>query len=180
MHLHILVWISFSVAQMIFDWHKDEQTTFFSFKCDNIKIVCLIFTLRVNVVVHILSPARLHPNKQLQIVHCVNVINILYFEFVFLMILWYTLFSAWCSTVSSILGAWLDQYSEDFWSPPNYDCLQQLLSYLHRHFTGSDLERRARNLLAHFHRRQQCEPDPDGMKAGQERDHRDSTVRQSA
>uniref|UniRef100_A0A8C4GQX9 Ral guanine nucleotide dissociation stimulator n=1 Tax=Dicentrarchus labrax TaxID=13489 RepID=A0A8C4GQX9_DICLA len=65
------------------------------------------------------------------------------------------------STVSSILGAWLDQYSEDFWSPPNYDCLHQLLSYLHRHFPGSDLERRARNLLAHFHRRQQCEPDPD-------------------
>lgn len=76
------------------------------------------------------------------------------------------------STVSSILGAWLDQYSEDFWSPPNYDCLHHLLSYLHRHFPGSDLERRARNLLAHFHRRQQCEPDPDGMKAGQERDNR--------
>lgn len=74
-----------------------------------------------------------------------------------------------CSTVSSILGAWLDQYSEDFWSPPNYDCLHQLLSYLHCHLPGSDLERRARNLLAHFHRRQQCEPDPDGMKAGQER-----------
>ncbi|XP_026176755.1 ral guanine nucleotide dissociation stimulator isoform X5 [Mastacembelus armatus] len=73
------------------------------------------------------------------------------------------------NTVSSILGAWLDQYSEDFWSPPNYDCLHQLLSYLHLHFPGSDLERRARNLLAHFHRRQQCEPDPDGMKAGQER-----------
>lgn len=76
-------------------------------------------------------------------------------------------FSLRCSTVSSILGAWLDQYSEDFWSPPNYDCLHQLLSYLHRHFLGSDLERRARNLLAHFHRRQQCEPDHDGMKADQ-------------
>lgn len=76
-------------------------------------------------------------------------------------------FSFCCSTVSSILGAWLDQYSEDFWSPPNYDCLHQLLSYLHRHFLGSDLERRARNLLAHFHRRQQCEPDPDGMEADQ-------------
>ncbi|XP_077942470.1 ral guanine nucleotide dissociation stimulator isoform X2 [Gasterosteus aculeatus] len=62
------------------------------------------------------------------------------------------------NTVSSILGAWLDQYSEDFWSPPSYDCLHQLMSYLHRHFPGSDLERRARNLLAHFHRRQQqCE-----------------------
>uniref|UniRef100_A0A665WRW6 Ral guanine nucleotide dissociation stimulator n=1 Tax=Echeneis naucrates TaxID=173247 RepID=A0A665WRW6_ECHNA len=69
-------------------------------------------------------------------------------------------------TVSSILGAWLDQYSEDFWSPPNYDCLHQLLSYLHLHFPGSDLERRARNLLAHFHRRQQCEPDPDGEHIG--------------
>uniref|UniRef100_A0A3P9CY59 Ral guanine nucleotide dissociation stimulator n=1 Tax=Maylandia zebra TaxID=106582 RepID=A0A3P9CY59_9CICH len=76
------------------------------------------------------------------------------------------------NTVSSILGAWLDQYSEDFWSPPNYECLHQLLAYLHLHFPGSDLERRARNLLAHFHRRQQCEPDPDGMKAGQERDTR--------
>uniref|UniRef100_A0A3Q0RQR4 Ral guanine nucleotide dissociation stimulator n=1 Tax=Amphilophus citrinellus TaxID=61819 RepID=A0A3Q0RQR4_AMPCI len=76
------------------------------------------------------------------------------------------------TTVSSILGAWLDQYSEDFWSPPNYECLHQLLAYLHLHFPGSDLERRARNLLAHFHRRQQCEPDPDGMKAGRERDNR--------
>ncbi|CAM9314248.1 unnamed protein product [Lampetra planeri] len=70
------------------------------------------------------------------------------------------------NTVSSILGAWLDQYSEDFWSPPNYDSLHQLLSYLHLHFPGSDLERRARNLLAHFHRRQQCEPDPDGEHIG--------------
>uniref|UniRef100_A0A3Q2ZMZ4 Ral guanine nucleotide dissociation stimulator n=1 Tax=Kryptolebias marmoratus TaxID=37003 RepID=A0A3Q2ZMZ4_KRYMA len=70
------------------------------------------------------------------------------------------------NTVSSILGAWLDQYSEDFWSPPNYECLHQLLSYLHLHFHGSDLERRARNLLAHFHRRQQCEPDPDGEHIG--------------
>uniref|UniRef100_H2N2A2 Ral guanine nucleotide dissociation stimulator n=1 Tax=Oryzias latipes TaxID=8090 RepID=H2N2A2_ORYLA len=70
-------------------------------------------------------------------------------------------------TISSILGAWLDQYSEDFWTPPNHECLHQLLSYLHLHFPGSDLERRARNLLAHFQRRQQCEPDSDGMQAGQ-------------
>nr|XP_061804573.1 ral guanine nucleotide dissociation stimulator-like [Nerophis lumbriciformis] len=70
------------------------------------------------------------------------------------------------NTVSSILGAWLDQYSEDFWTPPGYDCLHQLLSYLHLHFPGSDLERRARNLLAHFHRRQQCEPETDGEHLG--------------
>uniref|UniRef100_A0A4W5N7Z8 Ral guanine nucleotide dissociation stimulator n=1 Tax=Hucho hucho TaxID=62062 RepID=A0A4W5N7Z8_9TELE len=66
------------------------------------------------------------------------------------------------TTVSSILGAWLDQYSEDFWSPPQYSCLHHLMSYLHHHFPGSDLERRARNLLALLHRRQQCEPDLDG------------------
>ena len=68
--------------------------------------------------------------------------------------------------MSSILGAWLDQYSEDFWSPPDYGCLHQLLSYLHKHFPGSDLERRAHNLLAHFHRRQVTEPDPDGRGQG--------------
>lgn len=67
-----------------------------------------------------------------------------------------------CSTVSSILGAWLDQYSEDFWSPPQYSCLHHLMSYLHQHFPGSDLERRALNLLALFHRRHRCEPDLDG------------------
>uniref|UniRef100_A0A8C7JYF3 Ral guanine nucleotide dissociation stimulator n=1 Tax=Oncorhynchus kisutch TaxID=8019 RepID=A0A8C7JYF3_ONCKI len=67
-----------------------------------------------------------------------------------------------CLTVSSILGAWLDQYSEDFWCPPQYSCLHHLMSYLHHHFPGSDLERRARNLLALLHRRQQCEPDLDG------------------
>ncbi|XP_055742506.1 ral guanine nucleotide dissociation stimulator-like isoform X1 [Salvelinus fontinalis] len=61
--------------------------------------------------------------------------------------------------VSSILGAWLDQYSEDFWSPPQYSCLHHLMSYLHQHFPGSDLERRALNLLALFHRRHRCEPD---------------------
>ncbi|KAM6965640.1 ral guanine nucleotide dissociation stimulator-like [Aplochiton taeniatus] len=70
------------------------------------------------------------------------------------------------NTVSSILGAWLDQYSEDFWSPPQYSCLHQLLSYLHLHFPGSDLERRGCNLLAHFHRRQQREPDHDGEHIG--------------
>uniref|UniRef100_A0A674A4Z9 Ral guanine nucleotide dissociation stimulator n=1 Tax=Salmo trutta TaxID=8032 RepID=A0A674A4Z9_SALTR len=72
------------------------------------------------------------------------------------------------NTVSSILGAWLDQYSEDFWSPPQYSCLHHLMSYLHHHFPGSDLERRARNLLALLHRRQQCEPDLDGESQDRE------------
>uniref|UniRef100_A0A8C7J1R4 Ral guanine nucleotide dissociation stimulator n=1 Tax=Oncorhynchus kisutch TaxID=8019 RepID=A0A8C7J1R4_ONCKI len=46
------------------------------------------------------------------------------------------------NTISSILGAWLDQYSEDFWKPPEYSCLRRLISYLHLNFPGSDLERR--------------------------------------
>ncbi|KAL0979551.1 hypothetical protein UPYG_G00186460 [Umbra pygmaea] len=70
------------------------------------------------------------------------------------------------NTVSSILGAWLDQYSEDFWSPPQYSCLQHLMSYLRQHFPGSDLERRARNLLALLQRRQLCEPDLDVERIG--------------
>ncbi|XP_066568769.1 ral guanine nucleotide dissociation stimulator isoform X5 [Amia ocellicauda] len=63
------------------------------------------------------------------------------------------------NTISSILGAWLDQYSEDFWKPPEYSCLRRLISYLHLNFPGSDLERRACNLLAQFHRRQLREPE---------------------
>ncbi|MBN3319420.1 RGL1 protein, partial [Atractosteus spatula] len=67
------------------------------------------------------------------------------------------------NTISSILGAWLDQYSEDFWKPPEYSSLRRLISYLHLNFPGSDLERRACNLLAQFHRRQHCEPEQDGL-----------------
>ncbi|KAJ8260996.1 hypothetical protein COCON_G00167190 [Conger conger] len=57
------------------------------------------------------------------------------------------------NAISSILGAWLDQYSEDFWKPPDYSCLRRLIAYLHQNFPGSDLERRACNLLAQFHLR---------------------------
>uniref|UniRef100_A0A674EHX8 Ral guanine nucleotide dissociation stimulator n=1 Tax=Salmo trutta TaxID=8032 RepID=A0A674EHX8_SALTR len=72
----------------------------------------------------------------------------------------------WKSTISSILGAWLDQYSEDFWNPPEYSCLRRLISYLHLNFPGSDLERRACNLLAHFHRRQLQEPESESLDHG--------------
>uniref|UniRef100_A0A8C9WNP3 Ral guanine nucleotide dissociation stimulator n=1 Tax=Scleropages formosus TaxID=113540 RepID=A0A8C9WNP3_SCLFO len=70
------------------------------------------------------------------------------------------------SAVSSILGAWLDQYSEDFWSPPEHSCLQRLVSFLKLHFPGSDLERRACNLLAQFRHRQYQEPQQDGEYLG--------------
>uniref|UniRef100_A0A672R6P2 Ral guanine nucleotide dissociation stimulator-like n=1 Tax=Sinocyclocheilus grahami TaxID=75366 RepID=A0A672R6P2_SINGR len=66
------------------------------------------------------------------------------------------------NTVSSILGAWLDQYSEDFWSPPDHECLQSLISYLQLNFSGSDMERRAHNLLELFQHRQHTEVELEG------------------
>ncbi|KPP58553.1 hypothetical protein Z043_123609 [Scleropages formosus] len=68
------------------------------------------------------------------------------------------------NTISSILGAWLDQYSEDFWKPPEYSCLRRLIAYLHLNFPGSDLERRACNLLAQFHRRQVHDPEQEVLE----------------
>lgn len=65
------------------------------------------------------------------------------------------------NTISSILGAWLDQYSEDFRQAPDYVCLKQLLAYVRHNIPGSDLERRARNLLSHFQRQQISELDQD-------------------
>lgn len=65
------------------------------------------------------------------------------------------------NTISSILGAWLDQYSEDFRQAPDYMCLKQLLAYVRHNIPGSDLERRARNLLSHFQRQQISELDQD-------------------
>ncbi|XP_065099644.1 ral guanine nucleotide dissociation stimulator-like isoform X2 [Paramisgurnus dabryanus] len=70
------------------------------------------------------------------------------------------------NTVSSILGAWLDQYSEDFWKPPEYSCLRRLIHYLQLNFPGSDLERRACNLLTQFHRRFQQESDQEVIDQG--------------
>ncbi|KAI7789861.1 putative ral guanine nucleotide dissociation stimulator-like [Triplophysa rosa] len=70
------------------------------------------------------------------------------------------------NTVSSILGAWLDQYSEDFWKPPEYSCLRRLIHYLQLNFPGSDLERRACNLLTQFHRRLQQESHQDVIDQG--------------
>uniref|UniRef100_A0A8B9G551 Ral guanine nucleotide dissociation stimulator n=1 Tax=Amazona collaria TaxID=241587 RepID=A0A8B9G551_9PSIT len=67
-----------------------------------------------------------------------------------------------CSTISSILGAWLDQYSEDFRKPPDFACLKQLISYVHHNIPGSDLERRACILLAQFQQQEQSESKVEG------------------
>ncbi|NXQ99938.1 GNDS protein, partial [Sagittarius serpentarius] len=66
------------------------------------------------------------------------------------------------NTISSILGAWLDQYSEDFRKPPDYTCLKQLISYVRHNIPGSDLERRARILLAQFQQQEQSESKVEG------------------
>ncbi|XP_060613094.1 ral guanine nucleotide dissociation stimulator isoform X1 [Anolis sagrei] len=64
------------------------------------------------------------------------------------------------NTISSILGAWLDQYSEDFRKPPDFACLKQLIVYVRLNLPGSDLERRARVLFAQF---QHQEPSLEGL-----------------
>ncbi|GCB62074.1 hypothetical protein scyTo_0009461 [Scyliorhinus torazame] len=69
------------------------------------------------------------------------------------------------STISSILGAWLDQYSEDFRKPPDYSCLRHLYTYIHQMFPGSDLQRRAHILLGTFQRHKEPEADPDVTEA---------------
>ncbi|NXV12220.1 GNDS protein, partial [Cepphus grylle] len=66
------------------------------------------------------------------------------------------------NTISSILGAWLDQYSEDFRKPPDFTCLKQLITYVRHNIPGSDLERRARILLAQFQQQEQSESEAEG------------------
>ncbi|XP_053138198.1 ral guanine nucleotide dissociation stimulator isoform X2 [Hemicordylus capensis] len=61
------------------------------------------------------------------------------------------------NTISSILGAWLDQYSEDFRNPPDYACLKQLIIYVRLNIPGSDLERRARILFSQFQQQERVE-----------------------
>ncbi|XP_060707087.1 ral guanine nucleotide dissociation stimulator-like isoform X1 [Hemiscyllium ocellatum] len=49
-------------------------------------------------------------------------------------------------TASSVFSTWLEQYSEDFLSLDG-DCLQRLVLYIRQECRGSDLERRAEELL---------------------------------
>ncbi|NXA34755.1 GNDS protein, partial [Eudromia elegans] len=70
------------------------------------------------------------------------------------------------NTISSILGAWLDQYSEDFRKPPDFACLKQLISYVRHNIPGSDLERRARILLHQFQQQEHSEAEAEGRGLG--------------
>ncbi|XP_037654414.1 ral guanine nucleotide dissociation stimulator isoform X2 [Choloepus didactylus] len=65
------------------------------------------------------------------------------------------------NTISSILGTWLDQYSEDFFQPPDFPCLKQLVAYVQLNMPGSDLERRAHLLLAQLDHPEPIEAEPE-------------------
>ncbi|XP_067894196.1 ral guanine nucleotide dissociation stimulator-like 1 [Heterodontus francisci] len=54
------------------------------------------------------------------------------------------------NAITSVLRAWLDLCSEDFCEVPNYTCLQKLLEHLRQTMPGSDLEKRAHQLLEQF------------------------------
>uniref|UniRef100_A0A8C7BR88 Ral guanine nucleotide dissociation stimulator n=1 Tax=Neovison vison TaxID=452646 RepID=A0A8C7BR88_NEOVI len=65
------------------------------------------------------------------------------------------------SAISSILGTWLDQYSEDFCQPPDFPCLKQLVAYVQLNMPGFDLERRALLLLAQLERAEPAQAEPE-------------------
>ncbi|XP_044782537.2 ral guanine nucleotide dissociation stimulator isoform X5 [Bubalus bubalis] len=67
------------------------------------------------------------------------------------------------SAISSILGTWLDQYSEDFCQPPDFPCLRQLVAYVQLNMPGSDLERRAHLLLAQLEHADLGEAEPEAL-----------------
>ncbi|CAN0516927.1 unnamed protein product [Rangifer tarandus platyrhynchus] len=68
------------------------------------------------------------------------------------------------NAVSSILGTWLDQYSEDFCQPPDFPCLRQLVAYVQLNMPGSDLERRAHLLLAQLEHADLGEAEPEELE----------------
>ena len=53
-----------------------------------------------------------------------------------------------CRDMYSILATWVVRFSEGFQQSPDFLCLKQLMAYVTLHMPGSDLEHRARRLLA--------------------------------
>ncbi|KAI4550293.1 hypothetical protein MJT46_019019 [Ovis ammon polii x Ovis aries] len=70
--------------------------------------------------------------------------------------------------MASILGTWLHLYPEDFQQSPEFPCLKMLLAYIVLNMPGSDLEQRARHLLAQLETLEPTEPEghaPPGEEA---------------
>ncbi|KAG5194602.1 hypothetical protein JEQ12_012878 [Ovis aries] len=61
--------------------------------------------------------------------------------------------------MASILGTWLHLYPEDFQQSPEFPCLKMLLAYIVLNMPGSDLEQRARHLLAQLETLEPTEPE---------------------
>uniref|UniRef100_A0A8C3W0P4 Ral guanine nucleotide dissociation stimulator n=1 Tax=Catagonus wagneri TaxID=51154 RepID=A0A8C3W0P4_9CETA len=72
------------------------------------------------------------------------------------------------NAISSILGTWLDQYSEDFCQPPDFPCLRQLVAYVQLNMPGSDLERRAHLLLAQLEHAELSQAEAEALKPAPE------------
>ncbi|XP_043849548.1 ral guanine nucleotide dissociation stimulator-like [Dromiciops gliroides] len=69
------------------------------------------------------------------------------------------------NAISSVLGAWLDQYPEDFLQPPDFTCLKRLVSYVQHNIPGSDVERRAHLLLSQFQRQKPSEAEAEAPES---------------
>ncbi|XP_012415061.1 ral guanine nucleotide dissociation stimulator-like [Trichechus manatus latirostris] len=65
------------------------------------------------------------------------------------------------NAISSILGLWLNQYPEDFYELPDFPCLRLLVDYTGLNMPGSELEQRARLLLAHMEHLKPTEAEPE-------------------
>ncbi|XP_071068831.1 ral guanine nucleotide dissociation stimulator-like [Dasypus novemcinctus] len=64
------------------------------------------------------------------------------------------------STLSSLLGTWLDKYPEDFFQPAASPCLKLLVGYAQVHLPGSALEHHAEVLLSQMSHPEPTEADP--------------------
>ena len=63
--------------------------------------------------------------------------------------------------ISSILGTWLDHYSENFFQPSEFPCLKMLLAFV-LNMPGSDLEHHAQLLFSQLEHIEPNKPESEG------------------
>ncbi|XP_048203496.1 LOW QUALITY PROTEIN: ral guanine nucleotide dissociation stimulator-like [Perognathus longimembris pacificus] len=71
------------------------------------------------------------------------------------------------NAISSILGMWLDLYSEDFCQPLQSSCFKNLMAYLQSYMPGSDVECRATFLLAQMEALESNKAETQDLSSGQ-------------
>ncbi|XP_013371049.1 PREDICTED: ral guanine nucleotide dissociation stimulator-like, partial [Chinchilla lanigera] len=67
------------------------------------------------------------------------------------------------STMSIILGTWMEQSWHDFWEPPDFPSLQLVLAYVQLSMPGSDLEHHAHFLLAQLQDMEPNKAEPEAL-----------------